>query len=291
MEFTQVGIHIRVNMASVKKFKRIVKSVGSVAKSYGIKNSYVVGGYPRAIVMGTVKEDVNDLDFASAWPGEAVKLGSIAATELSGKNQEIYHRTGTVKFTVDDIDLEFQGSLGGLADMQDVRTQLDKYGIEITPLNLNIYSRDFTINTLIQDIISGDIYDITGFATRDIYNGVIRTPIDPDVSINYSPMIVLRAIRFSLRYNFSIERKLRSAMRKNSELLLRSFSSERLQLEILKMLKENYDGTMHLISQYDLEEILENKEYNIYNILNTINIDKYEGNLSELVEEKSNEMV
>jgi len=269
-------------MSSEYKFKRIVGKVGNVAKTYGIKNSYVVGGYPRAIVMGSVDNDVHDLDFASAWPGEAVKLGSMALSEMGGEAAEIYHRTGTIKFSYQEVDLEFQGVLGDLSDLQSTRGQMEKYGIDITPLNLNIYSRDFTINTLIQDLDSKDLYDITGFGTKDIYHGIIRTPIDPEASISHSPLIILRAMRFSLRYDFTIDRKLRSAMKKFSYLLLKRISPERLQLEILKMLREDYDGTMHLIKEFGAEEILANKSYDINNILDRINIEGYEGDLSEL---------
>lgn len=270
-------------MATEAKFKRIVNTVSKIAKSYGIKNSYVVGGYPRAIVMGSVKKDTHDLDFASAWPGEATKLGSIAASEMVGILPEIYHRTGTVKFTYQGIDLEFQGILGHLSDLSLIRQQMEKYSISMSPLNINIYSRDFTINTLIQDLASKDIYDITGFGIRDIFNGIIRTPIDSDISVLHSPLIILRAIRFSLRYDFSIDRKLSSAMKKYSDLLVKKITAERLQLEILKMLKEDYDGTMQMISEYNIEDILSNSTYNIYKIIDRVNLDSYESDLSDLI--------
>ena len=107
-------------MASPQKFRKIIDKISFVANEYGIRNTFVVGGYPRAIIMGSVKDDVNDLDFASAWPGEAVKLGTFSSAELLGEFAEIYHRTGTVKFTYEEVDLEFQGVLGSLSDFQPI---------------------------------------------------------------------------------------------------------------------------------------------------------------------------
>lgn len=283
MAFTLLGVLTGNSMPTEAKLKRIVGTVGKIANSYGMRNSYVVGGYPRAVILGVVKEDTHDLDFASAWPGEATKLGSMAASELTGKLPEIYHRTGTIKFEYEGVDLEFQGVLGSTSELLPVREQLDKYGIVLSPLNLNIYSRDFTINTLIQDIITKEMYDVTGFGTKDIFHGIIRTPIDPDVTIPINPMIILRAIRFALRYDFSIERKLSSAMRRYSDLVFNKYTPERLQIEVLKMLKQDYDGTMQMLQEYDMEGVLSNRSYNIYNILDKVNLETYEGDLSELI--------
>jgi len=270
-------------MSSVLKFKNIVKEIAQIAKSYGIKNSYVVGGYPRSIIMGTVKNDVNDLDFASAWPGEATKLGAIASSELSKDLPEIYHRTGTIKFSYKDVDLEFQGTLGSVSDIQPISSELEKNGIAVTPLTLNIYSRDFTINTLIQDLNNFEIYDITGMGVADIEHKIIRTPIDPAVILEVNPIVILRAIRFSLRYNFRIINELDEAIIPHRYLLLKEYSPERLQLEILKMMCEDYEGTIYMLQKYEMQDILKNKSYNIFDILDKINIKNFDGDLSDLI--------
>jgi len=270
-------------MASKIQLKKIIKEVSEIAKSYGIKNSYIVGGYPRALIMDNAKDDVHDLDFASAWPGEATKLGTIAASELIGDLPEIYHRTGTIKFEYDGIDLEFQGTLGSIADTQPIMSQLTLYGIAVSPLTLNIYARDFTINTLIQDLNDFQIYDTTGFGVIDINNGIIRTPINPMIIAKINPIIVLRAIRFSLRYNFKILDPLKETIESNKKNLFSKYSSERLQIEVLKMLQENYDGTLYMLKKYNLEEVLENKSYNIFNILNNIDITEFDGDLKSLI--------
>jgi len=270
-------------MASATKFKKIVKEVARIAQSYGIKNSYVVGGYPRALLMGTAKTDVHDLDFASAWPGEATKLGSMVASELVGELPEIYHRTGTIKFTYEDVDLEFQGTLGSIADTQPIMSELTDYGIAVSPLTLNIYARDFTINTLVQDLNDLQIYDITGFGIMDLENGLIRTPIKPSVSAKINSLVILRAIRFSLRYNFKIVEALSDVIEQYRSLLLKKYTPERLQIEVLKMLQEDYEGTLYMFKKYRLEHILQNKSYDIFEILDNIDITTFEGDISSLV--------
>ena len=271
-------------MSNISNIKEIIHKVSSIAKRYGIHNCYVVGGYPRAVMMGKIKNDVNDLDFASAWPGEATKLGAIVASEITGELPTIFHRTGTINFSYKDMDLEFQGTLSS-SDYEPIMRELERYNISINPLTLNIYSRDITINTLIQDLDTKNFYDITGFGIRDIESKIIRTPIDSDVTISTNPMVALRAIRFSLRYNFNIEKTLKSSIYRFSNLLLQKYSSQRLILELLKMIQEDYEGTFEKIKEYNLEEIMKNNKYDIYEILNKVNIREYNGDLEQLIGE------
>ena len=53
----------------------------SVCEEYGIKDVYVVGGYPRDMVMGSMSQ-VSDIDFSGAWPNQCLKMGSLLASKL-----------------------------------------------------------------------------------------------------------------------------------------------------------------------------------------------------------------
>jgi tRNA nucleotidyltransferase/poly(A) polymerase len=269
------------------KIKNIINKVAEIATTYGINNCYVVGGYPRSVIMNNISEDVDDLDFASAWPGEATKLGSLVAGKLTKELPEIYHRTGTVATTYNGIDLEFQGTYGPVSDNLDIIQEMEKYGIAISPLTINIYSRDFTINTLIQDLRDREIYDVTGHAVKDIQNRIIRTIVDPNVSIPSNPLIILRAIRFSLRYNFEIEKDLKTAIKSNKKYLRKDLSSERLQIELLKMLKTDFDGTLNKMKKFGLMEILKNEDYNIFELIKDIDMNNVEKSIDNIMTEIS----
>jgi tRNA nucleotidyltransferase (CCA-adding enzyme) len=269
------------------KIKNIIHKVSDIAAMYGINNCYVVGGYPRSVIMNNVSDDVHDLDFASAWPGQATKLGSLVAGKLTKELPEIYHRTGTVMTHYDGIDLEFQGTYGPISDNLDVIQEMEKYGIQISPLTINIYARDFTINTLIQDLNDREIYDITGFAVRDIENKIIRTIIDPNKAIPSNPLIILRAIRFSLRYGFEIEKELEQSIKLNSAHLRKNLSPERLQIEVLKMLQTDYDGTINKMKKFGLQEVLSNEDYNIFEVIKNVDVNNFSEGLDNIMTEIS----
>jgi len=274
-------------MHSPEKLRNIVSRVSKIATSNGIGNSYVVGGYPRSLIMDNVKEDVHDLDFASVWPGEATKLGSMAASEMINDLPEIYHRTGTIKFTYDDVDLEFQGTLANIFDYQDAAIEMESLGIEVSPLTLNIYSRDFTINTLIQDLSDLKIYDITGYGYRDIKNKVIRTNLSAERVIKSNPLIIMRAIRFSFRYGFKIDRNLQNNMMNKGRFIEESLESERLQIEVLKMMQCNYDETIRMFKKFGLSNLLYNDSYNIFEVIKDVDIENFQGDIKDLIGDKN----
>jgi tRNA nucleotidyltransferase/poly(A) polymerase len=277
-------------MASPTKLKQIVNKISKIAFANGIHNSFIVGGYPRAIIMDRVKDDTHDLDFASAWPGEATKLGSIASGELSKELPEIYHRTGTIVFNYEGIDLEFQGGLGSISDTYDIARELEKFGIAVSPLTLNIYERDFYINTLILDLNDQKIYDITGYGVSDIKNKRIRTVIDPTISAKHNPLMLLRAIRFAFRYDFVIEDRLKELIKNSGRFLRKRMSSERLQIEVLKMLQANYEETMIAFEKYNLGDLLKNSDYDIMKIIKDIDIENFSGELDQLIKESPSDV-
>jgi len=48
------------------------------------------------------------------------------------------------------------------------------------------------------------IRDRTGKGVEDIQNGVIRTPLDPDIIFREDPLRIIRAIRFAVKYGWEI---------------------------------------------------------------------------------------
>ena len=51
------------------------------------------------------------------------------------------------------------------------------------------------------------------------------------------------------------------------------------------MIQEDYEGTFEKIKEYNLEEIMKNNKYDIYEILNKVNIREYNGDLEQLIGE------
>jgi poly(A) polymerase len=96
--------------------------------------------------------------------------------------------------------------------------------------------RDFTINGMFKDAISGEVLDFVG-GRVDLAAGVIRAIGDPAARIGEDRLRMLRAVRFAARLGFTIEPQTLAAVRTHAAAIV-SVSWERIGDEILRILTE-----------------------------------------------------
>ena len=98
------------------------------------------------------------------------------------------------------------------------------------------FRRDFTVNGLFLDPHSGEIVDFVG-GVEDLKTKKLRIIGDPKERFLEDPIRILRAIRFCVRSNFTLESKTEKALKKEIDCLADA-KPERVREEILKFLKE-----------------------------------------------------
>ncbi len=81
------------------------------------------------------------------------------------------------------------------------------------------YRRDFTVNGLFYDIKDFSVIDYVG-GMKDLQRGIIRSIGDPAIRFQEDPVRMMRAIKFSSRLGFKIERGTLSAMKKYHSCIL-----------------------------------------------------------------------
>lgn len=96
--------------------------------------------------------------------------------------------------------------------------------------------RDFTINALMEDPISGRIFDFVG-GRADLESHVIRAIGEPARRFDEDYLRMLRAVRFAARLDFSIEERTLSAISERASFISR-ISVERVREELVRMLTE-----------------------------------------------------
>jgi len=98
----------------------------------------------------------------------------------------------------------------------------------------DVRRRDFTINGLLMDPLSGEILDLVG-GREDIEKRLVKTIGDPDERFAEDHLRMLRAIRFASSLGFAIEPRTFSAIRKGAPKIMR-ISAERVRDELTKIL-------------------------------------------------------
>jgi len=100
----------------------------------------------------------------------------------------------------------------------------------------DVQRRDFTINGLMLDPLSGEVLDFVGGQT-DLRAGIIRTIGAPRQRFHEDKLRLLRAVRFAARFGYAIEDSTFSAIKELAS-SIHQVSRERVRDELTKMLTE-----------------------------------------------------
>ncbi|KAF2071559.1 hypothetical protein CYY_007131 [Polysphondylium violaceum] len=200
----------------------------------------IAGGWVRDKLINKNESTIYDLDFAleNISGEEFVKLLSQyigGRTFITKMNPSKSKHLETACLEIDGFSLEFN------ALRTDQYTQHTRIPVIIrgTPKE-DAMRRDITINCLFYNLNTKEIEDQTGMGIDDLEQGIIRTPLCPEATLNDDPLRALRAIRFSSRLNFKIEPTLYKVIQSNEikELVSKKVSKERILIEYTKMMSD-----------------------------------------------------
>ena len=186
--------------------------------------AYMVGGAVRDEIM---KRPIKDVDIEVHGISEAVLE---AVLKELGKPLRFGSAFGVYSLAGHQIDIALPRSeRKSGSGHRDFEIEIDPFiGIKEAARR-----RDFTMNALLKDILSGEIADPYG-GTEDIKNRIIRH-ID-DKKFGEDPLRALRAAQFRSRFGFQVAPSTISICR---ALDLRELSAERVEIEMKKALLES----------------------------------------------------
>ena len=204
----------------------VFKVVSQIASEKGI-SAFVIGGFVRDLIIGRPSKDIDIVVL-----GNGLELAQLSAEKLRVKKVSLFKNFGTAHFAYKDLDVEFVG-----ARKESYRSDSRKPIVEDGTLQDDQNRRDFTINALALSLnveTFGNLIDPFN-GLKDIELGIIRTPLEPDITYSDDPLRMLRAIRFATQLNFKIETKsLESILRQSDRLKI--ISQERINEELNKII-------------------------------------------------------
>jgi poly(A) polymerase len=201
---------------------------------------YLAGGYVRDELMGL---EPKDIDLVVDMPDGGIEFAKWLTRKLgiySSSNPITYPKFGTAKLNLRGV--KFKGVDLSAIDIEVVMPRTEKYTfgsrkpeVGAGTLAQDVERRDFTVNSLLKDLSTGEIKDFTGQGKRDIERGVIQTPLDPDIIFRDDPLRMLRAIRFTVKYNWKLPFFMIKGLKRNAH-MLKHISAERIRDELDKMI-------------------------------------------------------
>lgn len=183
--------------------------------------AFYVGGFVRDRLLGIENKDI-DIEVHGISPDELYEILSRVGEPLSyGKSFGVY----SLKNENIDIAMPRREHATGKGH-RDFEIFVDPF---IGTLNAS-RRRDFTINALMEDVLTGAITDHFG-GRQDLADGVLRH-IDAETFVE-DPLRVLRAAQFAARFDFRIAEDTKALCR---TIDLSALSKERVEEEVKKAL-------------------------------------------------------
>jgi len=112
-----------------------------------------------------------------------------------------------------------------------------------------LYSRDFTINSLLMTMDLKHILDPTGKGLKDIEDRIIRTNLSPAITLGGQHKRIVRVIYLAAKLDFDVDEKIITWVRKNPELIADDVQIRYLAKNLNKALKYNKKKVISLIGE------------------------------------------
>lgn len=207
--------------------KDIFHHISNAADKLGLE-CYVVGGYVRDLFL---ERPSNDIDVVVV--GSGIQVASELKAILGKKaHLSVFRNFGTAQVKYKHTEVEFVG-----ARRESYSHDSRKPVVEDGTLEDDQNRRDFTINALavcLNKARFGELVDPFG-GVDDLWDGIIRTPLDPDVTFSDDPLRMMRCVRFATQLNFFIDDETFEALERNAE-RIKIISGERIEEELNKIM-------------------------------------------------------
>ena len=216
--------------------KPIFRKIGQVADEMNVE-CYVVGGYVRDIFLERPSDDIDVVVV-----GSGIEVATRLKQQLGRKaHLSVFRNFGTAQVKVNG---EWRTTLNSQLEIEFVGARRESYShdsrkpiVEDGTLEDDQNRRDFTINAMAICLNKGRFGELVdpfnGLA--DLEDGIIATPLDPEVTFSDDPLRMMRCIRFATQLKFRIEDVTFEALERMAE-RIKIISAERIAVELNKIM-------------------------------------------------------
>ena len=219
-------------MSSVAKAVETLRLVTSEEPIKGLAEAFAAAGFELALVGGPVRDaflgrKVHDLDFTtSATPDQIEKL----VKPLADAIWDVGRAFGTIAAQLGEHTVEITtyraDSYDGSSRKPDV-----VFG---SSLEEDLFRRDFTMNAMALTLPEVKLVDPCN-GLEDLLAGVLRTPIEPEISFQDDPLRMMRGARFTSQLGAVIHPDTMAAMTTLAPRIA-DISAERVREEFTRLL-------------------------------------------------------
>lgn len=229
------------------KLRELLQEMELLRKEIGVSPCFICGGTPRDKYMGKL-ENIVDLDITT---GD--KTVDYLSQEFAIKLRKKYNITrktmedGHSSLFIGSLKMDFSSNF----IVPNIDSILNNLNIKPTNMLREIYSRDFTCNSLLMTLDLKQIIDPTHKGFKDIKDKKIKTCLSPEITLTSNKNRVVRAIYLACKLNFDIDNVIIEYVRKNPQVI--KISTEKSMTEkINDAFTKDADKASYLLAQMNL---------------------------------------
>jgi tRNA nucleotidyltransferase/poly(A) polymerase/cation transport regulator ChaC/DNA topoisomerase IB len=229
-----VALTRHMEASNHRRSMALVKWLSDLARKLGVgEHVYVVGGAVRNFVLNAPIKDIDVMIDSvalrgrdSEWFAKEILKAAPVDINLTTNNYGVALLHVNEEWIVGGEDLKGE-------DIEIATARKESYGgdggkgykphlVEPATAAEDVCRREFTFNCLmwrLHDLANGpdkaEIVDLTGCGVKDLAEGVMRCPSDPDKTFSDDPSRMVRAIKFLVKYGFRIDGEVQASIRRN----------------------------------------------------------------------------
>lgn len=191
---------------------QIYRKILDISSRNHIEKPMIVGGIPRDLYLGDLSGKDVDLTTNDA---DCPRLGLTLASDMNF-NFKMFE-DGHVSIYTDSGALDFSGNFTSEKAVDYAGSEYGEGRREF----YEVYSRDFTMNTMHKELLSDQLLDLTGLAEKDLEKKIVRVITTADICFGDDLRRLFRAVNFSARLGFAIDGEIIDYARANIGLISR----------------------------------------------------------------------
>jgi len=213
-----------------------------------LSDVFVKHGYHLFLVGGTVRDFLLNLPLTDM---DAVTDATPKEMESFIDGDYTFAKYGSIKYKFEDVKFD-------ITTLREEKDYIDYRHpgkiIYVKDLSIDVKRRDFTVNGL---YLNNELKVIDYVHGIDDLNKKMLVMIgDPNIRLQEDPLRIIRALRFSIMYDLTIDEKLKKAIKEKKE-LLNNINIEKIHLDLKKIKNVDEEKLRKIFDEFNLTYVIE----------------------------------
>jgi tRNA nucleotidyltransferase/poly(A) polymerase len=228
------------------KIRDILNQINKISQDIGTSKVYICGGIPRDKILNKL-EKVSDIDLTTG-DNTIKNLAKECSIKFAGPNTT--YKTmddGHSKLIIDGVNFDFSSNY----IIPNLKEYFESKNETKSSLDLEMYSRDFTCNSLLLDFDLETILDPLNRGISDIEGKMLKTCLDPSITLGVDNKRISRAIYLAAKLGFNLDPQVFNWIKENPEKIATP-GNKYVSKRINKALFYNKEYTIQLLDDLGL---------------------------------------